>query len=229
MKLTVIIPCYNEKNTILDIIRKINQLKIKTELIVVDDNSKDGSFEIIMANKNLIHQIIRHDKNIGKGGAIKSAQKLISGDYVVIQDADNEYFPMDLEKMFRLMIKNNYKVLYGSRVLEKGRYFKNNKFTSIFRIFANHMLTIISNYINNQKITDAHTCYKMFEAKIFKSIDLVENDFAFCPEITTKISNLKIKIYETSINYQGRSYSEGKKISFKDGFKAIKAIFRHKS
>ena len=229
MKLSVIIPCYNEKNTVLSVIKKIYSLKIETEIIVVDDNSSDGSLQIISSNKNFINHFVSHSKNTGKGGAIKSAKNFVSGDFVVIQDADNEYFPEDLEKMLNIMIDKKLKVLYGSRVLGKKRYFHNSSFTSVFRIFANHVLTVFSNFINDQKITDAHTCYKMFESKLFKSIDLEENDFAFCPEITTKISNLKIKIYETSIDYKGRTYKEGKKISFKDGFKAVKAILKHKA
>lgn len=228
IKLSIIIPCYNEKKTILNIIKKLHSLKINKELIVVDDCSFDGSYEIIKNNKHLIDRLIRHDKNIGKGGAIKSAKKYINGDYVVIQDADEEYFPEDLTKMIKIMMENNYKALYGSRVLGKNRYFKNEKFTSIFRIFGNHILTIFSNFINKQNITDAHTCYKMFKTEVFNSIELKENDFAFCPEITTKISNLKIKIYEIEINYNGRTFAEGKKISFKDGFKAIKAILKYK-
>ena len=124
---------------------------------------------------------------MGKGAAIKSSFDYIIGDFVVIQDADLEYNPDDLLDMYKLIIKNNYDVLYGSRVLGKNRYKDNSGFTSIFRIFANHFLTEISNLVNNQKLTDAHTCYKMFKSKVFKKITLRENDFSFCPEITSKI------------------------------------------
>ncbi len=225
-KLSIIIPCYNEKRTINLILDKLNELKLKKQTILVDDCSNDGTKDIIQNNSNKVDKVIFHEKNLGKGGAIISAKKFVDGDYVVIQDADLEYNPNDLEVMLNMMIENSYEVLYGSRVLNKQRY-KNDNFTSVFRIFANHLLTIFSNVFNNQNLTDAHTCYKMFKKSVFDKIELKEYDFAFCPEITTKISNLKIKIHETSISYQGRSYSEGKKISFKDGFKALYTVIKY--
>jgi hypothetical protein len=124
-------------------------------------------------------------------------------------------------------IKKGHKVVYGSRVLGKNRYFLKN-FSSFLRIFYNHVLTILSNILNNQKLTDAHTCYKMFRSDVFKKIKLDENDFSFCPEITTKIGIKKIKIKEVSIKYFGRNYNEGKKITFIDGFKAIKTLFKYR-
>ena len=131
------------------------------------------------------------------------------------------------EKLILPIIRNKSLVVYGSRVLNKNRY-KTKGFTSLFRIFANHILTIISNIINNQSLTDAHTCYKVFDIKIFKKIKLVEDDFAFCPEVTTKISNMGYKIHEVPINYKGRNYSQGKKIKLKDGFKALFALIKYK-
>ena len=170
--------------------------------------------------------MIFHSKNIGKGAAIKSAKKFIKGNIVIIQDADLEYYPSDYYKLLK-PINNGYEVVYGSRVLGRDRYSSKN-FSSFMRIFYNHILTILSNILNNQNLTDAHTCYKMFKRNIFKKIKLYENDFSFCPEITTKIALNKIKIKEVPIKYNGRSYNEGKKIGYVDGFKAVKTLFKYR-
>jgi len=226
-KLSIIIPVYNEKNTIEKLLNKIHKLRnIKKEIIVVDDASNDGSVNILKKNKNKINKLIYHKKNLGKGAAIKSAQKFVKGNVVIIQDADLEYDPVDYYKLLRL-INKGYKVVYGSRVLGKNRYLLKN-FSSVIRIFFNHILTVISNFLNNQRLTDAHTCYKMFESNIFKKIMLEEKDFSFCPEITTKIGLLKIKIKEVPIKYSGRNYNEGKKIRLIDGVKAVITLFKYR-
>jgi len=226
-KLSIIIPVYNEKNTIEKILNKIHRLRdIKKEIIVVDDASNDGSINILKKNKNNITKLIYHKKNLGKGAAIKSAQKFVKGNIVVIQDADLEYDPMDYYKLLRF-INKGYKVVYGSRVLGKNRYLLKN-FSSISRIFFNHILTIISNLLNNQRLTDAHTCYKMFKSNVFLRIRLKEKDFSFCPEITTKIGLRKIKIKEIPIKYNGRNYDDGKKIRLIDGIKAIITLFKYR-
>jgi glycosyltransferase involved in cell wall biosynthesis len=226
-KLSIIIPVYNEKNTIEELLNKIYLLKdIKKEIIVVDDASNDGSINILKKNKNKITKLIYHKKNLGKGAAIRSAQKFVKGNVVIIQDADLEYDPKDYYKLLRFVNKG-YKVVYGSRVLGKNRYLLKN-FSSITRIFFNHILTIISNLLNNQRLTDAHTCYKMFTSDIFLKIILKENDFSFCPEITTKIGLKKIKIKEVPINYSGRNYDDGKKIRLIDGIKAIITLFKYR-
>ena len=226
-KLSIIIPIYNEKNTIEKLLNKIHKLKdLKKEIIVVDDASYDGSTNILKKNKNKITKIIYHKKNRGKGAAIKSAKKFVKGNIVIIQDADLEYDPKDYYKLL-YFINKGYKVVYGSRVLGTNRYSLDN-FSSIFRIFFNHILTIISNILNNQKLTDAHTCYKMFTSDIFLKINLEENDFSFCPEITTKIGLKKINIKEVRITYKGRNYNEGKKIRLIDGIKAIITLFKYR-
>ena len=226
-KLSIIIPVYNEKNTIEKILNKIHRLRdIKKQIIVVDDASNDGSINILKKNKNKITKLIYHKKNLGKGAAIKSAQKFVKGNIVVIQDADLEYDPVDYYKLLRFVNKG-YKVVYGSRVLGKNRYLLKN-FSSISRIFFNHILTIISNLLNNQRLTDAHTCYKMFTSDVFLRIRLKENDFSFCPEITTKIGLKKIKIKEVPIKYNGRNYDDGKKIRLIDGIKAIITLFKYR-
>ena len=229
MKLSIIIPCYNEKKTIEKIVAKIIKIKINKEIIIVDDCSNDGTEKIIKSKfNNKIFKKIFHGKNLGKGASIRSARKYISGDIVIIQDADLEYDPNDIPKLIKPIISSNYKVVYGSRILEK-KYFENLKnFSHWIRILGNIFLTIFSNILNNQNLTDAHTCYKVFDSKLFKSINLKEKNFNFCPEITTKISNEKVTIYELPIKYFGRDYSEGKKIQFSDGFKAIFCIIKYK-
>ena len=229
-KVTFIIPCYNEIKTIEKIIKKIIILKrIRKEIIVVDDYSTDGSRDVIIKFQKLKKiKAIYHKKNSGKGACIKSAQKKITGDIVIIQDADLEYDPNDIPRLIKPIINSNYKVVYGSRILEK-KYFENLKnFSHWIRILGNIFLTIFSNIINNQNLTDAHTCYKVFDSKLFKSINLKEKNFNFCPELTTKISNKDIKILELPIRYKGRDYNEGKKIKLIDAFKAIYCIFKYK-
>ena len=158
MKLTIIV-LHNEK-TIIQILKKINKLKdIYKEIIVVDDGSKDGTTKILKQNKYLITKLILHRKNSGKGAAIKTAQKHVTGNVVIIQDGDLEYDPLDYRKLLK-SIDEGFKVVYGSRVLGKNRYFSKN-FSSFMRIFYNHVLTILSNIINNQNLTDAHTCYNV--------------------------------------------------------------------
>jgi len=227
VSLTIIIPLYNETNTILKIIDKISKIKISKQIIVVDDYSTDGSREKIRKLKLKNLKILFHPQNKGKGSAIKTAQKYIKGKYTLIQDADLEYDPKDYSKLLYPFKKKKTKVVYGSRVLGKKRY-NSKKYTSLVRVFFNHVLTIISNIINNQKLTDAHTCYKVFESTIFKKIILKEKGFAFCPEVTTKISNLKLSILEVPISYKGRTFQQGKKISYTDGFRAIYALLKYK-
>ena len=228
MLVSVIVPCFNEKNTILKILKKIKRQKIKTQIIVIDDCSTDGTRKLLKRElKKLKIKLLFHKKNYGKGAAIKTAKKYIKGKIVIIQDADLEYYPEDYNKIIKPIVNKLTKVVYGSRVLNKKKY-SNRNFSSKFRVFANHMLTIISNLINNQKLTDAHTCYKVFRTDLFKKINLKENDFSFCPEITTKVSILNEKIVEVPIRYKGRTYDKGKKISFKDGLLALKTLIKYR-
>lgn len=225
--LSIIIPVYNESKTIIQIIKKILKVRISKQIIIVDDCSTDDTRKKILKYKSKIDQVLFHKKNLGKGAAIQTAKKYVKGRFVIIQDGDLEYDPNDYFKLIRPLLFNKAQIVYGSRVLGKNRYSSKN-FTSLSRIFFNHTLTIISNIINRQNLTDAHTCYKVFPSNLFKKIKLVENGFAFCPEITTKVSNLNLRIYEVPISYVGRNYNEGKKISYKDGFKAIYALVRYK-
>lgn len=229
MILTIVIPAYNEKNTVREIVKRIKSVKnIRKQIILIDDCSTDGTAGIIK-NELLskLNKVIFHKKNMGKGAAINSAKKFIKGDFVIIQDADLEYNPKDYKKILKVMKKENKKVVYGSRVLGKKRYSVKN-FTSKSRVFFNHILTILTNTLFNQNLTDAHTCYKAFETKLFKNLSLKEKDFAFCPEVTAKVSKHGIKISEVPINYVGRDYEQGKKISIFDGFRAIYVLLKYR-
>lgn len=229
MKLSIIIPVYNEKDSIFEILKKIESIQdIQKQIIIIDDGSNDGSSKLINSfNFISEYKIIRHEFNSGKGSCIKSAQNHISGDIVIIQDADLEYDPRDYKKIINPIYKKGKKVVYGSRVLNKQRYNQKN-FISNFRVFANHILTLLTNFLFFQNLTDAHTCYKAFDSKVFKKINLKEDDFAFCPEITAKVSKFGYKIFEVPISYFGRSYHEGKKISFYDGIRAIFVLFQYR-
>ena len=233
-KISIIIPCFNEIKTLISLIDKV-ELSLNShnysfyEILLVDDFSTDGSKELIKKNfsskKNF--KTFFHDKNMGKGAAIKTAKRFLSGDVIIIQDADLEYDPNDYNKLIGPILNGDFKVVYGSRVLNQNRY-GSTGFSSKIRIFGNHVLTLISNFLNNQKLTDAHTCYKAFNREVFDLIDLEENDFAFCPEVTSKIANLGLKIHEVPINYNGRNYEEGKKIKTIDAFRALKTLIKYR-
>ena len=222
IKLTIIIPVYNEIKTIEKLINKILKLKIKKQVIVVDDGSSDGTQSILKNFKKKIDRLIIHNKNRGKGAAIKSAQKFVKGKYVGIQDADLEYDPKDLEKIVYEMEKKKYDIIYGSRVLRKSMFKNTQNFTHVIRIWGNIFLTKVSNFLNGQNLTDAHTCYKVMNSRIFKKIRLKEKGFSFCPEITTKLSLMNLDIKEFPINYSGRTYEQGKKIT---AFDCLDALF----
>ena len=228
IKLTIIIPVYNEIKTIEKLIKKILKINIKKQLIIVDDGSSDGTELILKKYKSRIDKLIFHKKNLGKGAAIKSGQKYVSGQYIGIQDADLEYDPRDLKKIVNEMDKRDLQVMYGSRVLKKNKFKNTQNFTHIVRIWGNIFLTKASNFLNKQKLTDAHTCYKVFDSRIFKKIKLKEKGFSFCPEITTKISMMNLNIEEFPINYIGRTYEQGKKITAFDGLDALYVLVKYR-
>jgi len=231
--LSIIIPCFNEKKTIINIINKIKKIKkLKKQIILIDDGSTDGTKDII--KKHLISKVdkvIFHKKNKGKGSAIISSKKFVKGNLIIIQDADLEYDPNDYHKLIKAFKYKGADIVYGSRVLgrkKKHNLFITNVFNKNFRIFGNYILTKISNLINNQSLTDAHTCYKVFRKEVFLSLDLKEKGFSFCPEVTTKASKFGYKIFEVPINYDGREIDDGKKIRLKDAFSAIFTIIKYK-
>jgi len=227
MILSVIIPVFNEKNTILEILKKINNVNLsdlgfEKEIIIIDDGSTDGSREILdkLADK---YKIIYHPKNQGKGTAIRNGLSRVSGDYVIIQDADLEYEPADYKELLKCALKNDAKVVYGSRRLNPK-----NKFSHFSFYLGGIFLTWLTNIIYGVKITDESTCYKLFKTEIIKSIPLKCTGFEFCPEVTAKIAKRKIKICEIPINYHARHIKEGKKIKWKDGFLAIWVLIKYK-
>ena len=226
--LTIIIPVYNEIKTIEKLLNRVFKINIKKQIIVIDDASIDGTSKILKKYIIKIDKLISHKINKGKGAAIKSAQKYIRGKYTAIQDADLEYKPTDLLKILNYIKKKKLNVVYGSRVLNKNKFKNTKNFTHLVRIWGNIFLTKVSNIINNQSLTDAHTCYKVFRSDIFSKIKLQEKGFAFCPEVTTKIAKKNYLINEISISYNGRTYLEGKKINSFDGLIALYCLLKYR-
>lgn len=230
MLVTILIPCFNEEKTIEKLIIKLKSLKkINKQIILIDDGSTDQTRKIIKEKlKKKVDKVIFHKKNSGKGAAIISSIKFIRGQIIIIQDADLEYNPEDYYKLLKPFKNNKINVVYGSRVLGRKKKILDYDITKIYRIFGNFVLTKISNFLNNQNLTDAHTCYKVLRKKLFLKLNIEEPDFSFCAEVTTKLSKLKQNIIEVPISYNGRSYKDGKKISFKDALFTLIAIVKHK-
>ena len=226
--LTIIIPVYNEIKTIEKLLNRVFKINIKKQIIVIDDASIDGTSKILKKYIKKIDKLITHKINKGKGAAIKSAQKHIRGKYTAIQDGDLEYKPTDLLKILNYIKKKKLNVVYGSRVLNKNKFKNTKNFTHFVRIWGNIFLTKVSNIVNNQSLTDAHTCYKVFRSDIFSKIKLQEKGFAFCPEVTTKIAKKNYLINEISISYNGRTYLEGKKINSFDGLIALYCLLKYR-
>jgi len=224
MKVSIIIPCYNEEKTIKAIINKIINLKdLNKEIIVIDDQSTDNSRKILKEElSDLIDSLILNNKNYGKGFSIREGIKAATGDIILIQDADLEYDPSDYNKLIS-PIKNGYAdVVYGSRFTGSDE----KRVLLYWHTVGNFILTQLSNMFTNLNLTDMENCYKTFRSEVLKSITLKENRFGFEPEVTAKISKIrKIRIYEVGVKYYGRSYDEGKKINWKDGISAIRCIF----
>ena len=225
-KLSIIIPVYNEENTIEAILKKIHDSKIENfdfEIIVINDGSTDKTINIINDNKKFFDQFINLEKNCGKGFAIRSGLRQVTGDYVILQDADLEYDPSEYTKLLNPIISNKADVVYGSRFLGNDE----RRVLYFWHTVGNKFLTLLSNMLSNLNLTDMEVCYKVFKTDVIKNIDLQENKFGFEPEITAKIAKKNIKIYEVGIKYFGRKYSEGKKITWKDGFSAIRCIIKY--
>ena len=220
--ITIIIPCYNEVKTIEIIVNKILKLnKYEFEIIIVDDYSIDGTREILKDKlSNKVSLIIYNEKNYGKGYCIKKGIEQSNGNIILIQDADLEYDPQDYPKLINPIINNYADVVYGSRFIggdEKRVLF-------FWHTVANKILTLISNIFSNLNLTDMECGYKVFRSDVLKKITLNQNRFGFEPEITAKISKMNIRIFEVGVSYFGRTYSEGKKITYKDAFNALYCI-----
>jgi glycosyltransferase involved in cell wall biosynthesis len=224
MKISIIIPCYNEINTIEKIIDKILlQEAFDKEIIVIDDNSTDGTRDLLKSIKGKYNKLIINSKNYGKGYSIKQGISNATGDIILIQDADLEYDPSDYERLIRPIILDNADVVFGSRFVGAGE----KRVLFFWHSLGNKFLTLLSNMFTNLNLTDMESGYKVFKSDVIKNIDLNENRFGFEPEITAKISRENLRIYEVGIKYYGRKYSDGKKITWKDGISAIKCIIKY--
>ncbi len=224
MKLSIIIPCFNEKDTILELVRCVKNSSIENkEIIIVDDGSNDGTKQILESHKNEIDKLLIHPINKGKGAALRTGINAATGDICIIQDADLEYDPQEYNIMIKPIIDGKADVVFGSR-FHGGRP---HRIVYFWHRIGNGFLTLMSNIFTDLDLTDMETCYKAFKREVIQSIKIEENGFGFEPEITAKISKMKLKIYEVGISYYGRTYSEGKKISWKDGFKAIYCILKY--
>ena len=224
-KISIIIPCYNEQETIsiiIDRILKVDQFSY--EIIVIDDFSTDKSRNILEEKlKSKIDHLILNDKNYGKGYSIKQGIKKATGEIILVQDADLEYDPQDYNKIFKPLLNNKADVVFGSRFIGSSE----KRVLYFWHSIGNAFLTLMSNIFTNLNLTDMECCYKAFRSEIIKNIDLKENRFGFEPEITAKISKKNLRIFEVGVSYYGRKYSEGKKITWKDGFSAIRCIVKY--
>jgi len=225
-KLSVIIPCFNEKATIEKLLHNVINSPIDNqEIIVVDDCSTDGTLELLEGKlNNLIDTLVIHKNNQGKGAALRSGIKHASGDYIIIQDADLEYDPDEYPKLVKPLLDNKADVVYGSRFLGG----ESHRVLFFWHSIGNKLLTLLCNMFSDLNLTDMETCYKIFRNEIIKGIDIKEERFGFEPEITLKISRIpNVRIFEVGISYYGRNYDEGKKINWRDGISALYCIIKY--
>lgn len=225
--LSIIVPVYNEEKTLNEILDRIqrvdlSELEFQKELIVVDDGSSDNSYEVLHFRKDEFTRLIRHEKNMGKGAAIRTGIDAAQGDYILIQDADLEYDPDEYLHLLAPVIKGKAEVVYGSRFTGERR----NMF--LHHWIGNRLLTGIMNILYGTTLSDMETCYKLFSRKSLEGVKIRSDRFNFEPEITAKVLKKRIRIYEIPISYSGREYNEGKKITWKDGFSALWAIIKYR-
>ncbi len=224
-KLSIIIPCYNEVNTIEQVVQSVIASPVsEKEIIVIDDCSTDGTRDVLRSRiEPLVARIIYHEKNLGKGAALRNGFTAASGDVIVIQDADLEYGPQEYERLLKPILENKADVVYGSRFIGG----ESHRIVYFWHYAGNTFLTLLSNMFTNLNLTDMETCYKVFRREIIRQISIEEDRFGFEPEITAKISKLDCRIYEVGISYSGRTYKEGKKIGWKDGVRALWCIVKY--
>lgn len=223
MKLSVIIPVYNERLTLEEIIRQVRAVDVPKEIIVVDDCSTDGTRDLYPALEPLVDKIVLQPVNRGKGAAIREGLRHVTGDFVIVQDADLEYDPQEYHLLLEPLLADKADVVYGSRFLG-GRP---HRVLYFWHMIGNRLLTLLSNMTTNLNLSDMETCFKMFRTDVIRDIKIEQNRFGFEPEITAKVARKHVRFYEVGISYAGRTYAEGKKINWKDGFSAIRCILRY--
>ena len=223
MKVSILMPVYNEVKTIMDVLELVKIIEMDKEIIIVDDFSKDGTRELLGehfgAGKNGL-KIFYHEKNTGKGGAIRTALENATGEYIIVQDGDMEYSPHEMEKLAAVVEETGAEAVYGSRFLDTWRS------TSLPHYMINGFLTLLTNVLFGARLTDMETCYKMVKTDVIRSLDIRANRFEFEPEVTAKLLKKGYKIQEVPISYRGRGYDEGKKIGWRDGIEAVCALFK---
>lgn len=226
MKLSIVIPCYNEVKTLRQVIDAVRQSPVRNfEIIVVDDCSTDGTKELLLQPRlnTLVDTVLFHDQNRGKGAALRTGFAAATGDIVIVQDADLEYDPQEFPIVIEPILQGKADVVYGSRFMGG----KPHRVVYYWHMLGNRFLTMLSNMMTNINLTDMETCYKAFRREVIQSIRIEENRFGFEPEITAKIARMNCRVYEVGISYYGRTYAEGKKIGWKDGVRAIICILKY--